>query len=92
MRKLALLAAVGLAALAPSMARADTAAPQPCCQDTVHMFRILGDGLQKQSTWKPYVAPAPVAIRRRSRAAKIRSTCSGSSTTDCRTPYAAKKK
>ena len=62
MGRAALLTAVAFVALAStSSARADNAAPQPCCQDTLHMFWILNDGLAKQNTWKPYVAPAAVA-------------------------------
>jgi hypothetical protein len=59
MGKFAFLAAVGIAALAPSLAQAQTTY-QPCCQDTVKMFQHGFEGWGQTGTWKPYVPPAPV--------------------------------
>jgi hypothetical protein len=60
MSKLALLAAIGFVAFVPSLAQAATAYPQPCCQDTVKLFRSGAETFWKPNTWVPYTAPAAV--------------------------------
>lgn len=59
MGKLVLLAAVGFVALAPSLARAQTGYPQPCCQDTLKLFWHGFDVWAQPAPYKPYV-PAPI--------------------------------